>query len=69
MKKLQLLESQKELLKIKFARANQAQKEVTKTIDRIAEELGVLKEELEQWKISPNLEYFEKPEPVKEDKK
>ena len=68
MKKL-LLESQKELLRIKFARANQAQQEIMKTIDRIAEELGVPKQELKQWRISPNLEYIEKPEPVEEDKK
>lgn len=64
-----LLESQKELLRIKFVRANLAQQEITKTIDRIAEELGVPKQELKQWKISPNLEYIEKPEPVEEDKK
>jgi len=67
--KKQLLNTQKELLRIKFARANLAQQEITKTMDRIAEELGVPKQELKQWKISPNLEYFEKPEPVKEDKK
>lgn len=67
--KKQLLESQKELLRIKFIRANLAQQEITKTMDRIAEELGVPKQELKQWKISPNLEYIEKPEPVEEDKK
>ena len=69
--KHQLLESQKELLRIKLARVNQARLEVGRTTDRIAEELGIPKQEINQWKISANLDYFEKPEPPKkeEDKK
>jgi len=61
--KRQLLESQKELLLIMLARTNQAQLEIQKTSNRTAEELGIPKQELNQWKISPNLDYFEKPEP------
>lgn len=60
--KKKLLESQKELLRIKFIRANQAQIEADKTIDNIAMELGIPKQELGQWKLDAKLEYFEKKE-------
>jgi len=67
--KKQLLESQKELLRIKFALANQAKANLNITMDRIAMELGIPKQELSQWKINAELAYFEKKEPLKEVKK
>jgi len=67
--KKQLLESQKELLRIKFALANQAQSNVNITMDRIAMELGIPRQELSQWKIDAELKCFEKKEPLKEVKK
>lgn len=72
MEKRQLLESQKELLRIKFARVKLAQAEIDRTVDRIMGELGIPKQELSQWRISSNLEYFERieiPKGSEEDKK
>lgn len=68
--KKQLLESQKELLRIKLARVNQAKLEISVARNRIAEELGIPKQELDKWRISAELDYFEKPDlPNKKDKK
>lgn len=68
-----LLESQKQLLKIKQIGLNQAMKNLetlradyNKTIRQIAIELGIPEEEIKAWRYE--IEYFEKIEKEEKDK-
>ena len=55
-----LLQSQTELLSTRMRELNNFKDIIQNTLDMICKELGIPENELEQWRLSNDMKYFEK---------